>query len=417
MSSDITASPASPIGFGRKPSRFKHGLTLLVLAGGLGGALWWAYLASKSESAAPAAVAVKAPRGPSVSVEVATITKGDFPVLLHGLGTVTPSATSIVKTRISGQLLAIKFKEGQLIKAGDVIAQVDPRPYQLLLAQSEGQLQKDLSLLQNAERDLKRYEELSVRVKDAVSGQQIDTQRALVEQYKGTTAIDRALVGQARLNLDYCEIVSLIDGRVGLRQVDQGNFVQATDSNGIAVVTRLSPITVIFTLPQNELPLVLPRFRSGENLSVAAVGGEHATPIAKGHLIAIDNQIDPTTGTVKLRAEFANENELLFPNEFVDAELLADTLHDVVLAPTTAIQRGAKGPFVYVIKQGGTVSPRQVKLGPAGSENVVIQEGLQSGERVVTEGADKLREGAAVTVPASNPPAPSADSAGARKKS
>jgi multidrug efflux system membrane fusion protein len=350
-------------------------------------------------------------------VEAATISKGDFPVLLHGLGTVTPSATSIVKTRISGQLLDIKFKEGQLIKAGDVIAEVDPRPYQLALAQSEGQLQKDLSLLQNAERDLKRYEELSGRMKDAISGQQIDTQRALVEQYKGTTAVDKALVGQARLNLDYCEIVSLIDGRVGLRQVDQGNFVQATDSNGIAVVTRLSPITVIFTLPQNELPLVLPRFRSGANLTVVAVGGEHAAAIAKGRLIAIDNQIDPTTGTVKLRAEFANENEQLFPNEFVDAELLADTLHDVLLAPTTAIQRGAKGPFVYVIKPGGIVSPRQVKLGPAGSENVVIEDGLQSGERVVTEGADKLREGAAVTVPASNPPPPPADSAGSRKKS
>ena len=338
-------------------------------------------------------------RGQPTRVATATVAKGDFPVILSGLGTVIPSATAVVKTRISGHLVDVEFKEAQFVKAGDVLASVDARPYQLALAQAEGQLQKDLALLQNAERDLGRYESLIHKMKDVISGQQVDTQRALISQYKGTVAIDRALVDQARLNLSYCKIVSPIDGRVGLRQVDQGNYVQPGDANGVAIVTRLSPITVVFTLPESRLSTVLKRIRRGEELTVVAYDHERSTELARGHLIAIDNQIDAASGTVKLRAQFANEDERLFPNQFVNADLLVETLHDVSLAPSAAIQQGATGPFVYAIRDDATVQARPVKVGPAQGEKVVVSEGLTVGEKVVTEGADRLREGASVTLP------------------
>jgi multidrug efflux system membrane fusion protein len=413
MSSDI-ATRGFPLGLSRKVKSLPRSLKFLTLLACFGGALWWARATYFSEAATPPAPQRAAPRGAAVPVNSATIATGEFPVELSGLGTVIPSATSIVKTQISGQLLEIRYAEGQMVKAGDVLAQVDPRPYQLTLAQAEGQLQKDVALLHNAERDLQRYVELRKRIKDAIAEQQVDTQRALVNQYKGTVAVDQAQVDQARLNVDYCRIVSLIDGRVGLRQVDQGNYVQANDPNGIVVVTRLSPITVIFTLPESRLQAVLQRFRSGEKLNVVALDHEGSAELARGRLFAIDNQIDSSTGTVKLRAEFPNDDERLYPNQFVNAQLLVETLHDVVLAPAAAIQRGAKGPFVYVIKPDNTVSPRPVKLGPASGERVVVKDGLLSGERVVIEGADKLREGALVALPALEQ-AP--DGKGPRKKS
>lgn len=416
MPSDITATRASlPLGLlSRKLSHLPRSLKLLALAG-LGSALWWAYATYFVEAAtqSPKRAAARA----AISVDSATVAKGEFPVVLSGLGTVIPSATSVVKTQISGQLLEINYAEGQMVKSGDVLAQVDSRPYQLVLAQAEGQLQKDDSLLQNAIRDLQRYEALRHRIKDAISEQQIDTQRALISQYKGTVAVDRAQVDQARLNVNYCRIVSLIDGRVGLRQVDQGNYVQANDPNGIVVVTRLSPITVIFTLPESKLQAVLQRFRSGEKLTVIAFDHEGSIELARGRLFAIDNQIDSSTGTVKLRAEFANSDERLYPNQFVNAQLLVETLRDVVLAPTAAIQRGVKGPFAYVIKPDNTVSPRPVKLGPTSGERVVIDDGLQSGERVVIEGADKLREGVAVNVASSTSDAQASGDKSPRKKS
>ncbi|WP_442756145.1 MdtA/MuxA family multidrug efflux RND transporter periplasmic adaptor subunit [Methylocystis sp. JAN1] len=338
-------------------------------------------------------------RGQPARVAAAEVVKGEFPVVLSGLGTVTPSATAIVKTRLAGHLVDVDFKEAQYVKTGDVLANVDPRPYQLALAQAEGQMQKDLALLQNAERDLGRYEALIRKMKDVISAQQVDGQRALINQYKGTVAIDRALVEQARLNLSYCKIVSPIDGRVGLRQVDQGNYVQPGDANGVAVVTKLSPITVVFTLPESQLSAVLKRTRAGQELTVVAYDHERSTELARGRLIAVDNQIDLASGTVKLRAEFANEDERLFPNQFVNADLLVETLHDVALAPSAAIQQGAKGPFVYAIREDATVQARPVKLGPAQGERVVVREGLAFGEKVVVEGADRLRDGASVTLP------------------
>ena len=332
----------------------------------------------------------------------------DFPIILTALGTVTPSATSVVKSQISGQLVEVNFVEGQAVKAGDILAKVDPRPYELTLKQSEGQLRRDLATLHNAQRDFERYRALRSKVQDAISAQQVDAQEALIAQTKATIEVDQAMVDTARLNLGYCNIISLIDGRTGLRQVDQGNFVTPNDPNGIVVVTRLKPITVIFTLPESRLQPVLGRFRAGAKLSVVAMDNASSTPLAKGELKAIDNQIDPSTGTVKLRAEFANDDERLFPSQFVNVELYVETLHNVVTAPLPAIQRGPEGSFVFVIKPDNTVAARPVKLGPSAHDRVVVEAGLQSGDRIVTEGAARLRDGASVILPAASAQAGSA---------
>lgn len=377
----------------RQPSRgvILGGAALLLVCAGLATTI-------QRNGASTAGVGKGQGRGQPTRVAAAEIVKGDFPIVLSGLGTVTPSATAVVKTRIAGHLVDVNFKEAQFVKAGDVLASVDSRPYQLALAQMEGQLQKDLALLQNAERDLSRYEALIRKMKDVISAQQVDAQRSLINQYKGTVAIDRAQVDQARLNLTYCKIVSPIDGRVGLRQVDQGNYVQPGDANGVAVVTRLSPITVVFTLPESRLQSVLKKARAEEKLFVVAYDHERSAELARGHLIAVDNQIDAASGTVKLRAEFQNDDERLFPNQFVNVDLLVDTLHDAALAPAAAIQQGAKGPFVYAIREDATVQTRSVKLGGAQGEQVVVLDGLAPGDKVVVEGADRLREGAAVTL-------------------
>lgn len=389
MNSDVALSPDPGRNVPARLLSIRHWIIGAVALPIIAVALSYGYSAFVGTPAAPAKGLGRAPLPRVAATEIA---KGDFPIILSGLGTVTPSATAIVKTQIAGQLVDVSFNEAQSVKVGDAIAHVDPRPYQLALAQAEGQLQKDVALLQNAERDLTRYETLNRKMKDVISGQQIDTQRALINQYKGTVAIDRALVDQARLNLSYCRIVSPLEGRIGLRQVDQGNYVQPNDPNGIAVVTRLSPITVIFTLPENRLPPILKKFRAGEKLTVVAFDHERAVELARGRLAAIDNQIDSSSGTVKLRAEFANEDERLFPNQFVNADLLLETLHDVALAPASAVQQGAQGPFVYLIRPDSTVFARAVKLGPASGDRVVIEDGLKVGERVVVEGADKLRE-------------------------
>jgi membrane fusion protein, multidrug efflux system len=370
-------------------------LTAILVSAGV-----WRYYVWSEAAPAQTAGARPVTRGPATPVAFDDVHAGEFPVILTGLGTVTPSATSVVKSQISGQLLEVNFAEGQAVKAGDILAKVDPRPYELTLMQNEGQLRRDLAVLHNAERDLARYLGLRNKVKDAVSTQQVDTQEALIAQYKGTVEVDEAMVKTARLNLSYCDVVSLIEGRTGLRQVDQGNFVSPNDANGIVVVTRLKPITVIFILPESRLQPVLRRFRSGTKLGVVAFDNASSTELAKGELKAIDNQIDSSTGTVKLRAEFANEDEKLFPSQFVNIELHVETLRDVVTAPLAAIQRGPKGPFVYLIRPDNTVTPRPVKLGASAYDRVVVEAGLQSGDRVVTEGADRLREGASVTLPA-----------------
>ncbi|HLN24066.1 MAG TPA: MdtA/MuxA family multidrug efflux RND transporter periplasmic adaptor subunit [Patescibacteria group bacterium] len=335
--------------------------------------------------------------GGPVPVVAATAQKGDIAITLNALGTVTPLATVTVKTQISGQLTQIAFHEGQTVHAGDFLAQIDPRPYELSLAQYQGQLLRDQALLREAQLDLERYRTLVAQ--DSIAKQQLTTQESLVQQYQGTIATDMAQINGAKLNLTYCHIVAPVEGRVGLRMVDQGNYVQTSDANGLVVITQLHPITVIFTLPEDNLPVILKRLHGGATLSVAAYDRSQGMLLATGTLKTLDNEIDTTTGTVKLRAEFDNEDESLFPNQFVNAQLLVDTLHDATIIPTAAIQRGAPGTFVYQVAADNTVTVRPVKLGPTSGEKVAILSGLDVGDMVVVDGADKLREGSQVTLP------------------
>ena len=340
--------------------------------------------------------------GGPVPVGVATVQKGNMPVTLTGLGTVTPLATVTVKTQINGYLTEVAFQEGQMVKKGDFLAQIDPRPYQVALEQAQGQLAKDQALLKDAQLDLVRYNTLVAQ--NSIATQTRDTQMYLVAQYQAAIKSDQAQVDVQKLNLVYCHIVSPVSGRVGLRQVDAGNYVQTSDANGIVVVTQLEPISVIFTLPEDNLPAVLKQLRAGASLAATAYDRTGTTELGKGHLETVDNQIDTTTGTVKLRAIFDNEQGILFPNQFVNVQLLVDTLHDADIVPSAAIQHGAPGAFVYVVKPDQTAAVQQVKLGPGDGQQIAVLDGLQPGEKVVVDGSDRLREGAKVTVaPARNP--------------
>ncbi len=328
----------------------------------------------------------------------ALVERGDMPVSLTQLGTVTPLAMVTVKTQISGYLMQVGFKEGQMVNKGDFLAQIDPRPYQVALEQAQAQLAKDQALLKNAQLDLQRYNTLVAQ--NSIAKQTRDTQTSLVAQYQATVQADQAQIDAQKLNLTYCRIVSPVIGRVGLRQVDAGNYVQTSDPNGIVVVTQLQPISVIFTLPEDKLPEVMKRVRAGAVLPVTAYDRTGATELAKGKLDTVDNQIDPTTGTVKLRAMFDNEQEILFPNQFVNIKLLVNTMHDTAVVPSSAVQRGAPGTFVYVVKPDRTVAVQKVKLGPTDGQHIAILSGLQPGESVVIDGTDRLRDGGKVMVAA-----------------
>ena len=340
----------------------------------------------------------------SMPVVAATATAGDMPVLLNALGTVTPLATVTVRTQINGQLVEIGFREGQEVNKGDFLAEIDPRPYQAALDNAQGTLVRDQAQLENARRDLARYSKLVAE--NSIAQQQRDTQEALVKQLIGTVASDQAQVDNAKLNLAYCRIVAPVGGRIGLRQVDVGNYVQVSDANGIAVITQLKPISVIFTLPEDTLPQILKRLNAGAQLPVTALDRGGKATLATGVLTTLDNQIDTSTGTFKLRAQFDNGDEILFPNQFVNTQLLVDTLHGAILVPNAAIQRGAPGTFVYVIGTDNTVTVRPVKLGPGDANRVAIDDGLAADDRVVVDGADKLRDGAKVTLPAAGGRAP-----------
>lgn len=332
-------------------------------------------------------------------VHVAAATTGEMPIVLTALGTVTPLATVTVKTQLSGTLQSVAFREGQVVKAGDLLAQIDPRPYQISLENAQGALAKDTALLQTARLDLKRYQALLAQ--DSIARQQVDTQASLVKQYEGQVQSDRANVDTYKLDLVYARITAPVSGRVGLRQVDPGNYVTPSDTNGIVVITQLQPISVVFTTSEDNLPAILTRMHAGAKLSTTAYDRNNTGVLETGYLDTIDNQIDTATGTVKLRAMFPNTGQMLFPNQFVNARLLIDTLRDAVIVPSSAVLAGANGPFVYVVKPDSTVTVRQVKVGPVDGERTSIASGLAAGERVVTDGSDRLREGSKITAASS----------------
>jgi multidrug efflux system membrane fusion protein len=327
---------------------------------------------------------------PVVAVAAVTATQGDFPVYLTSLGTVTALRTVTVRSRVDGELIRIAFKEGQMVQEGDLLAEIDPRAFQVQLMQAEGQLLRDEALLKNAQTDLVRYKTLLEQ--DSIAAQQTVTQESLVKQYTGTVAIDRGLVANAKLQLSYARITAPISGRLGLRLVDQGNMVKASDANGLAVITQIQPIAVVFTLPEDDLQALMKQFHSGKGLVIEAYDRRGKVKLAQGQLLAVDNQIDTSTGTVKLKGQFANKDGALFANQFVNIKMLMDTLRSVTIIPTAAIQRGTIGTFVYVVEEDQTVSVRPLTLGPTEGEKAAVLEGLQPDELVVVDGADKLRE-------------------------
>ncbi len=360
-------------------------VTLLAVSG-------LAWVVSKSLDG-PQLAAGPAPP-PAVPVGVATAGKADFGITLAALGTVTPLATVSVKTQIAGRLTQIGFEEGQMVKEGDFLAEIDPRPYRHVLRQAQGQLIRDRALLDNARLDRERYQRLVKQ--NSISRQQLDTQDSLVRQYEGMVEVDEAQIEAAQLNLDYCRITAPIAGRVGLRQVDLGNYVRPSDSSVIVVLARLQPITVVFPIAEDYLPAVMKRMQSGTKPPVAIYDRSGRKLIAEGTLASLDSQIDPATGTVKLKAQVENRDLALFPNQFVNVRLLVDTLRAATVIPAAGVQYGPNGAFAFVVSKDDTALVRPIELGPIEGDAAAVVSGLEAGERLVVAGADRLRDGAKV---------------------
>ncbi|RAS12286.1 MdtA/MuxA family multidrug efflux RND transporter periplasmic adaptor subunit [Cupriavidus alkaliphilus] len=403
----------------RNRRRLYAGLLVLLLAGG--GWYWYAHRgdAPRGTAAGPGGASGPAAAGPGgragmprSPVVVATVAQRDMDVVLNGLGNVTPVSNVTVRAQVSGPLLKVLFREGQMVKAGDVLAEIDPRPFQAALDQAVGQLARDQALLQNARLDQQRYRTLLGQ--DSIPKQQVDTQDALVRQYEGVVKTDQGNVANARLQLGYTRIVAPVSGRIGLRQVDPGNIVNTSDTNGIALITQIQPIAVMYAIPEDNLPSVLKKLNAGEKLPVQAWDRQVRNQLGEGELLTTDNQIDTTTGTVKLKAVFPNADGMLFPNQFVNVRTRVDTLRDATVIPVAAIQRGQQGTFVYTVDQASKVKVQVVELGPGDGTRTAVLKGLEPGQRVVVDGADRLKEGmtvetvdpaarAAAVVPASQP--------------
>ena len=389
MSSQLSPAARAVSPFCRRPLLW--GLALVLAAGGA-----WLWLSRDQPEAV--AGATSGGRGGEKQrpqpVIVAAVEKADVPVYLDAIGTVTARSTVTVRARVDGQLMRVLFHEGQTVKAGDRLAEIDPRPFQVQLAQAEGQMARDRALLLNARQDLERYRTLVEQ--DSATRQQLDAQEALARQYEGAVKTDQAAIDSAQLQLTYSRITAPVGGRLGLRQVDAGNMVRASDTDGLVVITQVKPIDVVFALPQGELTALLQMPGGGAGLAVQALAPDRARPLARGKVLTVDNQIDTATGTVRLKAEFANDDGRLFPNQFVAVRLRLDLRPAAVVAPTAAVLRGAPGTFVYVANADKTVSVRPVTIGPGEGGRTIIESGLTPGEQVVIDGTDKLREGAPI---------------------
>jgi membrane fusion protein, multidrug efflux system len=389
----ITSLPA-----GAPPWRRAAWIALVVLLAA--GAVWWLYHRAGDRTGAG-----RAGLNTPFPVVAAPVTTGDINITYNALGTVTPLATVTVRGQISGQITKIAFQEGQMVKQGDLLAVIDPRPYQAALEQTEGTQAKDLSLLKQAQADLGRYQILAKQ--DSIAQQTVDDQAHLVNQYIAQAKVDQGAVDVAKLNLAYCNVSSPINGRAGLRQVDIGNYVTANDATGIVVVTQLQPITVTFSMPEDNLPTIMKRLAAGASLQAVAYDRSNTNKLATGTLAAVDSQIDTTTGTVKMRAQFDNKDGVLFPNQFVNIQLLVDTLRNTTVVPTAAVQRGAPGTYVYVVNPDNTVKVTPIKIGPVQGESTSVTSGISQGTQVVVDGADKLKDNAKIALRQESPKVPS----------
>lgn len=381
-------APAQP----PRPPKTTYGCLWMFIALALAAAAIWYFGFRGKQSTSTTRPSRRGMGNGPIPVVAVPARRGDMPIYLTGLGSAQALNTVTVRTRVDGELVKVAFKEGQFVHAGDLLVEIDPRPFQAVLNQSKAQLAKDQSLLQNAQLDLQRDQLAG----DAVSAQQLDTQKATVAQGQAALKIDQAQIDTAQLNLTYCHITSPITGWAGLRLVDQGNMVHASDSNGLVVITQTQPIAVIATLPERDIPQLMKRMQTQPPPEVDAY--ENRKKLATGSVLAVDNQVDLSSGTFKVKAIFSNENNALFPNQYLDVNVLVDVQKNVVILPTAAVQYGPESTFVYVIKPDKTVEVRTIKEGVEQGDQAVIAEGIEPGELCVTEGVDKLQEGSKVVV-------------------